>query len=236
MLPKPIAPGLIASIALVVASTAAVADSNVRYRDNLRYEVTITNITRGQTFTPQLVVTHSRAVALFKVGNAASEELEILAEDGNTGPLTEVLLANQRHVSDVQTIDGLLAPGQSSTVIVEASRRHRYLSTAAMLIPTNDTFYAANGVPLPRFSATYTVPGYDAGTEANDQNCANIPGPRCGGAGFSPGPNEGDEGYVYISNGFHELGSADDNDNEILGPLVYDWRNPVAQIMVKRLR
>lgn len=54
MLPKPIAPGLIASIALVVASTAAVADSNVRYRDNLRYEVTITNITHGQTFTPQL--------------------------------------------------------------------------------------------------------------------------------------------------------------------------------------
>lgn len=232
MLRKTIVPKLVAGIALVAASTTAVADND----GYIKYEVTITNITRGQTFTPQLVVTHNRRVQLFKVGTPASEELEILAEDGNTGPLTEVLLADQRNVSDAQTIDGLLAPGQSSTMIVEASRRHQFLSTAAMLIPTNDTFYAADTVRLPRYSATYTVPAYDAGTEVNDQNCANIPGPRCGGEGFSPDrPEEGTEGYVYIGNGFHELGRADADDNEILGPLVYDWRNPVAQITVKRL-
>ena len=77
------------------------------------------------------------------------------------------------------------------------------------------------------------VPAYDAGTEYNDQDCANIPGPRCGGAGFDPVPAEGDEGYVHISNGFHELDA--EPIVEILGPHVYDWRNPVAVITVTRV-
>ena len=97
---------------------------------------------------------------------------------------------------------------------------------------TNDTFVALNGVRLPRTTATYTAIAYDSGTEANDQNCRNIPGPRCGGEGFSPGPNAGDEGYVYVSNGFHDLG----NNRRLLGPAVYDWRNPVARITVRRVR
>jgi hypothetical protein len=106
-----------------------------------------------------------------------------------------------------------------------------------MLIPTNDTFFALNQQRLPlRGSATYLVPAYDAGSEANDQNCANIPGPRCGGAGSSPGNNEGDEGFVHIGNGFHELGSVGENGAEVLGPLMYDWRNPVARITVRRVR
>lgn len=224
---------LIATVGLVVFSVSHFADASDR--NKIEYEVTITNITRGQTFTPQLVVTHSHAVQLFKLGAPAGDPLEILAEDGNTGPQTDALTAAGSNVSDVKTIDGLLAPGESATVIVEAPRWHRLLSSAAMLIPTNDTFYAANSVKLPRWEATYTVLAYDAGTEANDQNCANIPGPRCGGEGFSPGPNDGDEGFVYVSNGFHELGDEDAAGNEILGPLVYDWRNPVAEIKVKRL-
>ena len=72
-----------------------------------------------------------------------------------------------------------------------------------MLIPTNDTFVALDSVRLPRVGSTARLAiAYDAGTEANDQNCNNMPGPRCGGVGFSPGPNVGDEGYVYVSNGF----------------------------------
>jgi hypothetical protein len=119
-------------------------------------------------------------------------------------------------------------------IIVEASRRHRYLSVAAMLIPTNDTFMALNGVRLPlRGSARHMAMGFDAGTEANDQNCANIPGPRCMGAGYSPGPNDGDEGYVYVGNGFHSL--PDSVAGEVLGPLVYGWNNAVAEIVIRRL-
>lgn len=200
------------------------------------YEVTITNITKAQSFTPQLVVTHSSSVRLFTPGEPASDELAVLAEDGGTGPLMDVLLGAGAAVGEVKTIPGLLLPGQSVSTTIEAGRLHAHISVAGMLIPTNDTFFALNQQRLPLYgSRVYEVPAYDAGSEANDQNCANIPGPRCGGVGSSPGSNEGDEGYVHIGNGFHELG-ADESGGEVLGPLTYDWRNPVATITVRRIR
>jgi hypothetical protein len=39
-----------------------------------QYEVTITNLTRGQQFTPILVATHREGVALFDVGTPASAQ------------------------------------------------------------------------------------------------------------------------------------------------------------------
>lgn len=211
--------------------------STAHARNNISYRVTITNVTKGQTFTPQLVATHDRSIRLFTLGAPAGEGLEILAEAGNTIPLSDELNDQGRHLGAVTTIPGLLGPGQSVSVTINAGGRHRFLSFAAMLIPTNDTFAALNQVHLPRYGAkVYTALAYDAGTEFNDQNCVNIPGPRCGGADHSPGPNDGDEEFVYVSNGFHDLGTEDENGNEILGPFVYDWRNPVARISIRRLR
>lgn len=212
----------------VVVSSQALADRVARY------EVTVTNLTRAQTFTPILVTTHSSQIALFEAGEPASPELEVLAEDGGTGPLSALLSGLGRLVGDVETIPGLLEPGESRSVVVEAGYRARRLSAAAMLIPTNDTFFGLDTVPLPRFgSRTYFAPAYDAGTEDNDQNCLNMPGPRCDGEGLSEASGEG---YVYIGNGFHDLGEADEDGNEILGPFTYDWRNPVARIDVRRIR
>lgn len=193
-----------------------------------QYEVTITNLTRGQSFTPQLVVAHRRNSAIFELGKPASEALEILAEGGDTSPLTDEL-ANV--TTQATTIGGLLEPGQTVSTVIRGNPGRDVLSLAAMLIPTNDTFVALNGVPLPRRGVrTHMAPAYDAGTEENDQSCANIPGPRCDGEGFNPAPGEG---YVYIGNGFHDLSA--DGGAEILGPLVYDWRNPVARVVVRRV-
>ena len=226
---------LLALVLGAVSLGASVAHADGGYYR--KYEVTITNITRGQTFTPQLVATHDRRIGIFELGSPASEGLEILAEDGATQALTDELLANGYRVADATTIGGLLPPGQSVSTVVEATRFHNRLSVAAMLIPTNDTFVALNGVRLPRVGSTsYLAVAYDAGTEANDQNCVNMPGPRCGGEGFSPGPNDGDEGFVYVSNGFHTLPPSTVEGEEILGPQVYDWRNPVARITVRRIR
>ncbi|MBN7796158.1 spondin domain-containing protein [Parahaliea mediterranea] len=194
------------------------------------YELTITNITAGQTFTPQLVVTHPNAARVFKLGEPAGAALEILAEGGDTHPLATALAPV---ATDITTIDGLLGPGESASVVI-SGRVRDVVSLAAMLIPTNDTFVALDAAPLPRWGQTLErmVPAYDAGTEANDQDCASIPGPVCGGEGHSPGPNDGDEGFVHISDGFHSLGEGDG----ILAPAQYDWRNPVARITVKRMR
>ena len=199
------------------------------------YEVTITNITKGQTFTPQLLTSHKRQLTLFELGEPASDALATLAEAGNTGPLSSLLLNAGNAVNDVQTVDGLLGPGASVSADVLANPRRHVLSVAAMLIPTNDTFVGGDSLALPlRGARTYYLNAYDAGSEYNDQNCANIPGPRCGGAAESV-PADSDEGFVHISNGFHDLGTEDSEGNEILGPLTYDWRNPVAKIVVKRL-
>ena len=200
------------------------------------YEVTVTNVTRGQTFTPILVTTHSTSIALFELGAPASAELEVLAEDGGTEPFVELLENAGRVVGDVTSGSSLLAPGETISFDIEGNPWRHVLSVAAMLIPTNDTFFAIDSVRLPRYGErTYFANAYDSGTEFNDQSCANMPGPRCGGEGLSVGVGEGDEGFVYISNGFHDLGSVDENGFEVLGPAVYDWRNPVAKVTVKRV-
>jgi hypothetical protein len=223
----------LAVLALVAAGAGAPALADSR---PAVYEVTVTNITRGQTFTPRLVATHASAVQLFELGQPASAALEVLAEDGSPAPLVAALGAAGRAVADVQTMGGLLGPGESSTVTVMARRDTPLISVAAMLIPTNDTFFAVQGARLPVLgSTTLLAPAYDAGTEANDQACPNIPGPRCGGAGLSPGANAGDEGFVHIGNGFHDLAPGPAG-TEVLGPAAYDWRNPVAVVRIRRVR
>jgi Spondin_N len=208
-----------------IAQEAQSAAADARAGKHVRtYEVTITNITRGQTFTPILVATHSPRVAFFELGAPASAGLAFLAEDGNPSQLAAALAATGE-VFDAQTIPGLLAPGASATVTVTARGRFDQVSLAAMLIPTNDAFVALNGLNLPSHGgAVRTLVAYDAGSEPNDELCASIPGPRCGGQGASPG---GGEGYVHVSVGMHGIGD--------LGPAIYDWRNPVARVEIRRV-
>lgn len=200
------------------------------------YEVQVTNLTKLQTFTPLLVVSHKPGIRLFVPGQAASPELEAMAEAGDIGPLDALLGTHPRRVRDTNTNGGLLGPGESTTIEIKAGGAFRRLSLAGMLIPTNDTFVAVDSLVLPRGGGrrTITAVAYDAGTEANDQNCAHMPGPRCGGEGLSE-PADGDEGFIFVGNGFHDLGDQDPDGNEILGPFNYDWRNPVARVTVRRV-
>ena len=75
---------------LVVTTMAASGDGNPHSKRE--YEVTITNVTKGETFTPLLVVSHRGPVQIFELGVEASEELEDVAETGNTDPLKDLLL------------------------------------------------------------------------------------------------------------------------------------------------
>jgi hypothetical protein len=197
-----------------------------------RFEVTITNLTRGQQFTPILVASHRKGVSLFKLGAPASEQLATLAEEGNTAPLAALLTANPA-VSDVATGSGLTDPGQSVTLTVDAPGAFNHLSVASMLIPTNDGFFAVNGVEGPRGNQELTLfsPAYDSGSERNDELCASIPGPlfmECNnGPGGGGAPTGGEEGFVHIHAGIHGIGN--------LIPARRDWRNPVARITVRRV-
>jgi hypothetical protein len=219
--------GLSVGVVLIAAmSSAAPAPAQER-----GFEVTVTNLTRGQQFTPILVASHLEGVRLFDLGSPASAELTTLAEEGNTAPLM-TLLAGMPQVKDIATSAGLLDPGASVTIFVEAGGRFDRVSIASMLIPTNDGFFAINDHEGPNGNRTLTLysPAYDAGSEVNNELCASIPGPffeECGGPGGGAMTAGGEEGYVHIHAGIHGIGDLDASRR--------DWRNPVAKIMIRRV-
>ena len=211
--------------AVLVLLASLMASSAVFAAGEKTYEVTVTNTTAGQAFTPIIAATHSSDISFFELGRPASDELEMLAEGGNTMPLEDLLHANASLTSDIVTSGGLLGPGESVTFYIEGRLRHDVLSFAAMLLPTHDTFVAVDSVPLPvKQSSTHAI-AYDAGTEMNDESCANIPGPYCMGAPYSA---EGGEGFVHVANGIHGIGD--------LAPEMFDWRNPVASVSIRRMK
>ncbi|MGH1541484.1 MAG: spondin domain-containing protein [Arenicella sp.] len=219
------------SAVLIVASSlsigAASANSFSNYHNNngsnAEYEVTITNLTYNQVFAPALVVSHRRSIALFEEGEPASEGIAIMAEGGDVSAIVDSVDGDNR-VRGAGVSAGPLMPGKSTTVTVPVNRGGR-LSVVSMLVNTNDAFLALNSVRAPRHGRTVTLyaAAYDAGTEINDELCGNIPGPACGGEGFS---SVDGEGFIHIHRGFHGVGD--------LAAAAYDWRNPVAKITITR--
>jgi hypothetical protein len=209
------------------------AEATFAWQGGSRFEVRVTNLTRGQQFTPILVASHREGVRLFNLGEAASSQLATLAEEGNTAPLAALLMANPA-VRDVESSSGLTDPGKSVTLTVDAPGAFDHISIAAMLIPTNDAFFAINGVEGPRGNKELTLfsPAYDSGSERNDELCASIPGPLFMECNNGPGgggmPSGGEEGFVHIHAGIHGIGN--------LMPARRDWRNPVARIIIRRVR
>jgi hypothetical protein len=213
------------ALASTLACSAVAAQADARWT----YEVTVTNITYQQRFTPLLLATHEPTVAFFTLGAPASSGLRTLAEEGNVAPLKAALDASAA-VSQTVAGSALLDPGKSITFQIQGNPARDRLSLAAMLIPTNDAFVALNTVALPVSSATYTAVAYDSGTEMNDERCTSIPGPdfvECGGPGGGAQVGGG-EGFVHVHRGVHGVGD--------LNAAARDWRNPVALVTVRRMR
>ena len=160
----------IAGIALSTAPFATAADITVN----------ITNLTQGMHFTPRLLVAHTDAVSLFKVGTEASPQLQRLAEGGAVGTADDDdaddfgSLLESDGVADLtawQTFGGLVNPASTSADYSFDTEDFPLLSMAAMLIPTNDAFVGLDSYKIPTEPGTYTVylNAYDSGTEANDE-------------------------------------------------------------------
>ncbi|MCK5830139.1 MAG: spondin domain-containing protein [Methylococcales bacterium] len=191
------------------------------------YQVKITNITRGQTFTPILAASHRAGIKAFALGQPAIPELVAIAESGNTAPAISTL-SSFSAVQEVKDSGGVLAPGKSVIMILAGGDNISHITIVSMLIPTNDTFFSVNGKALPMGSdpVTYHSIAYDAGSEENDELCASIPGPPsvCSGEGSS---DAGGEGYVHVQAGIHGTGD--------LSAAQYDWRYAVAEITIQRM-
>jgi hypothetical protein len=217
---------------LVLAGLAAAAFGGAQASEpRWTYEVTVTNLTYRQQFTPLLLATHRPELRLFELGAPARPELATLAEEGNVAPLRSLLDTNPQ-VTATTAGGGLLDPGKSVTLTIRGNPWRDRLSLAAMLIPTNDAFVALDAVPLPLpgHPDKHVAIAYDAGSEVNDEQCSSIPGPlfaECGGSGGGARVGNG-EGFVHVHRGMHGIGS--------FQPSVRDWRNPVARVTVRVVR
>lgn len=192
--------------------------------DSLRhYEVSITNATAHHVFTPTLIATHAARISLFKVGQPASAGL---AHQAETGDPSLFLSETQARYGVFDTVIGGPIPGGTTSSFMITARKRAHLSLTAMLATTNDVFVALNNVRLPKKSVTYYANIYDAGSEANNEDCAFIPGPPCGDAS-NLRATEGSEGLISIANGVHGHGDLSAED--------LDWNNPGATVTITRI-
>ncbi len=173
----------------------------------------------GNFLTPVWVGFHDGSFDLYNLGEAASAELERLAEDGNTGPLSEAFQSAGAGSTDA-TLPGPNGPIAPNDVLMHTftldatDPADRYLSMASMVIPSNDAF-VANGDPVahPIFDESGAVVAVDffvvggdvrdAGTEVNDELPANT-------AFFgqaAPDTGDAEDGVVSAHPGFNPVGS-----------------------------
>lgn len=172
---------LLAISACICGAFVSVAEAGSTY-----VKVRVENLSpqNGTYITPMWVGFHDGTFDTYDIGSSASPELERLAEDGNTGPLSGMFAT-----SGAGTVDDVIAPGgpfapgasKSRTYLLDGSMAtNRYFSYASMVIPSNDAFIA-NGNPMAHevfdgsgnfVGADFIVMGsevLDAGTEVNDE-------------------------------------------------------------------
>uniref|UniRef100_A0A7S2X9P6 Spondin domain-containing protein n=1 Tax=Lotharella oceanica TaxID=641309 RepID=A0A7S2X9P6_9EUKA len=211
-----------------------------------QYMISITNAAFQQPFSGFFVAVHnSAAPPLYVLGEAASEELAILAEDGDPMPLVQAYNASKGVRETFAFTEG--APyfaGDTANIIVDVNSRYPYVSLATMAINTNDCFLGLNAV---RVFKTYTevidLPGLDSGTEANNELCTHIPGPACN-PGGNLRANKTAEGVVHVHRGFIGIneGNEDLTEEELgangqpLSSAGYTWLNPIARVVIKKMK
>jgi uncharacterized surface protein with fasciclin (FAS1) repeats len=201
--------------------------------EGITYEVTITNGTSNHVFTPPLLVAHRPNIAPFQLGGTASDSLKYLAEEGNAEEMVDDLFPLDS-VTDLLTGTDPIPPGGQASYTIKAAGPIDRISVLSMLATTNDTFLATTVTP-PRvlvFKSGSSSPevvsmafAYDAGTEYNSESCAHIPGPPCG--SHHAAPDQPGEGLISFARGIRGDGD--------LSAMMYDWRGPVATVVVRAL-
>ncbi|MEW8505764.1 MAG: spondin domain-containing protein [Candidatus Thiodiazotropha sp.] len=197
------------------------------------YEVTVANLTTSQPMSPLAAVLHGGSYAMWTIGSSASSGLEQLAEAGDN---TELLAEAGSTSDNVMSGNGLILPGQSDTIIIEADEATDLaLSFASMLVNTNDAFTGLNARSVASMEVdtvqTVNLRTYDAGTEANSESAATIPGPAGGGEGYNPIRDDNDavRGHPGV------VTSADGLSGSALAE-AHRFDNPTARVTITRLQ
>jgi len=208
------------------------------------YKVTVTNLTPGQPITPPLLVTHSKDVGIFTVGQEASYELSQLAQNGNFAPLVEKL-SKMEGVGHVITGEAPLVPANdpgetdltySETFIIPADVKARYLSFASMLVCTNDGFAGIDTVWLPFDKKVVYAKAYDTRTEMNTEDFANMVPPCQGAIGVSSGEDGTGTSDSTLSENGIVIPHPGVMGGEDLIPSIHGWDGPVVKLEIERMK
>lgn len=233
----------IASVALVAAACdsdsngGGLGTTNPPPPTMVTFDVTVSNLTNAQPLSPIAVIAHQDTFPVFTVGQPASAGLETLAEGGDNS----ALLAEANAVAGIGgTVSGAapIGPAGSETVSVtfeENSQGLMTISVSTMLVNTNDAITGVNAIPLAGMQVGDSVSmrsiAYDAGTEANSESAAHIPGPAGGGEGFNAARDDiADRVAMHPGVVGQEDGFAT---SDLNGQHRFD--NPVAQITIERV-
>ena len=213
--------------------TGRVAEVSIRKVPTVGdYTVTVENLTTGQYLTPPNYAAHTRRADIFSRGEAASPELQAVAENGGVpvlaAALEEAIDGAGLGVSGVGAEEPI-GPGES--VSFDVSTTANRLSLVSMLICTNDGFAGLASRRLPRYigqSKTFYLKAYDAGTEMNTELRADlVPAPLCGeGEGSdASNPELAENGVITRHRSLQGVGDIDP---------ALDWSGPVAMVTVTR--
>ncbi|MGH2379708.1 MAG: spondin domain-containing protein [Candidatus Limnocylindria bacterium] len=239
LLRRSVAIAATAGLTLALAVPAAAGSTRT-------YEVSIQLVTGGQPLTPPLIATHSGGTDIFSVGQPASLGVKEIAENGNLAPLMAALEADPK-VSHVLAAGAPLVPPGSPlfgtfedevTLTIEADPGARFLSYESMLICTNDGFTGIDRLRLPNQvgdSLSVATASYDAGTEVNTEDFADIVPPCQPLMGVSSGePGTGMSDPALAEGGVihHHPGIAGGAD---LLSAVHGWTDPVTLVTITRV-
>jgi len=201
------------------------------------FEVTVTNLTNGQPLSPAAVIAHQSGYSVFSVGSSATAGLEELAEGGDN---TALIAEADADAMVVKSASGAAAigPAGSETITIEVLQSELpelTVSAVSMLVNTNDAITGINNVPVGSMmageSGRWRLIAYDAGTEANTESAAHIPGPAGGGEGFNATRDDIADRVAMHSG----VISQDDGNaaSDLTGQHRFD--NPVAEIRIERI-
>lgn len=190
------------------------------------FDVEVLNLTAGQPLSPPAVVLHGAGYRAWQAGQPASGALEVLAESGDAGGFGDLDGVNALVASSE-----MVQPGESVTFAVSIDEGAvAEASLVTMLVNTNDAFTGFTGFDLAGLegSQTWRVRAYDAGTEANTELAATVPGLAGAPAAYDPARDDVD--FVHVHAGV--LSVHDMHSSALAAGHRFD--NPVAQVTVTR--
>ena len=148
------------------------------------YTVSLINGSTKQILSPGAVILNDEKLNLWTIGAPASKAIEMLAEAGSPDMLLEAYPGVMH-----QKLDPTPAGMTSNATFSMMEGKATMLSVATMPIFTNDAVVGVQNVAIDGLAAGYSmmIPAYilDAGTEANTETTATVPGFGMEGAGYS---------------------------------------------------